>query len=37
MVPKLRLSQFGRVYLWAVISAGLLVIGHSILSFITAR
>jgi diguanylate cyclase (GGDEF)-like protein/putative nucleotidyltransferase with HDIG domain len=30
MVPKLRLSQFGRVYLWGVISSGLLVIGHSL-------
>ena len=30
MVPMLRLSQFGRVYLWAVITLGLLIIGHSL-------
>lgn len=30
MVPKLRLSWFGRLYLWTVITAGVLAITHSI-------
>src|SRR5215475_7089177 len=30
MVPKLRLSRFGQMYLWAVITTGIVVIGHSI-------
>jgi diguanylate cyclase (GGDEF)-like protein/putative nucleotidyltransferase with HDIG domain len=30
MVPKLRLSRFGQLYLWAVITTGVIVTGHSI-------
>src|SRR2546425_2974741 len=30
MVPKLNLSRLGQLYLWGVITAGVLVIGHSI-------
>src|SRR5262245_50303272 len=30
MVPKLKLSRFGHLYLWAVITVGVAVIGHSI-------
>src|SRR3989442_5556354 len=30
MVPKLNLSRLGQLYLWGVIAAGVLVIGHSI-------